>query len=86
MPSTKLLTTPRRPQLTGAARSPRRKPFDVHAKAHIRKLVTALREIGDTPNVVQLLQQYDVSEEKLMTFIQGVESDAFVRESTPYQI
>jgi len=84
MPSTKLLTTPRRPQLKAPVQGPRRKPFDVHAKSHIRKLVTALRDLGDTPNVVQLLQHYDVSEDKLMSFIQSIEVEAFVRESTPY--
>jgi len=82
MSSTKLLTTPRMPHLQDRAGPWRRKPFDLHGQAAIRGLLAALRDIGDRPNIDQLLLHYEVSETQLLSFIQTIEAEAVAFGST----
>jgi hypothetical protein len=82
MSSTKLLSVTPAPRLRSRRRPERKRPFDLRAKADLRNLLAALREIGDRPDVDQLLLRYDVSETQLKTFIKAIEADAVVTESS----
>ena len=55
--------------------------FDDCAKGDIRKLLAALREIGDRPDIAHLVQKYAVSEQTLRKFIERAETDALLAES-----
>lgn len=82
MSSTKLLTAAPVPRLRSRRRPERRKPFDLRAKADLRNLLAALREIGDRPDVDQLLLRYDVTETQLTAFIKTIEADAVLAEGS----
>ena len=82
MSSTKLLSVTPAPRLRSRRRPERKRPFDLRAKADLRNLLAALREIGDRPDVDQLLLRYDVSETQLTTFIKAIEADAIVTEGS----
>ncbi len=81
MSSTLLLTaTPvTMPKESRATR--RKRPFDRRAKNDLRRLLDALREIGDRPDLEQILRRYEVTEAKLTAFVKEVEADALVIES-----
>lgn len=59
----------------------RKRPFNQRAKTDLRRLLAALRDIGDRPNLTQILQRYEISEAKLKTFVKEVEAEALVIES-----
>jgi hypothetical protein len=81
MSTTKLLTTTPGPRLKDRKRPERKRPFDLRAKADLKNLLAALREIGDHPDVDSLLLRYDVSESQLVSFIKSAEADAAVPQS-----
>jgi hypothetical protein len=82
MSSPKLLTASRAPLKRSRKKSDKKKPFDLRAKAALRKLLAALREIGDRPDVDGLLQRYDVTEAQLTRFIKATEAEAVLSEGS----
>jgi sulfite reductase beta subunit-like hemoprotein len=81
MSQTLLLTAT--PVLTPKKTRPirRKRPFDQRAKSDLRRLLAALRDLGDRPNLAQIRQRYEISEAKLKTFLKEVEAEALVIES-----
>lgn len=80
MSSTMLLTgTPVTSARRGAA--PRKRRFDQRAQRDLRRLLAALREIGDRPNLEQILLRYEVSKARLTAFVGKVEAEALISES-----
>jgi hypothetical protein len=45
-------------------------------------LLAALREIGDRPDVDELLQRYDVTADQLARFIKATEAEAVLAEGS----
>ena len=82
MSSPKLLTAPPAPRKHRRKKSDKKKPFDLRAKAALRRLLAALREIGDRPDVDELLQRYDVTEAQLARFIKATEAEAVLSEGS----
>jgi hypothetical protein len=82
MSSTKLLTAAPTPRLRSRRQPERKRPFDLRAKAGLRKLLAALREIGDRPDVDQLLLRYDVTQSQLASFIKATEAEAVLSEGS----
>lgn len=82
MSSTKLLTAAPAPRLRSRRQPERKKPFDLRAKAGLKRLLAALREIGDRPDVDQLLLRYDVTESQLAGFIKATEAEAVLAEGS----
>lgn len=81
MSSTMLLTgtpvTTSRPRRNG----PRKRRFDRKAQNDLRQLLAALREIGDRPNLEQILLRYEVRKDRLTSFVKKIEADALIEES-----
>jgi hypothetical protein len=82
MSSPKLLTASTAPLKRRRKKSEKKKPFDLRAKAALRKLLAALREIGDRPDVDELLQRYDVTAAQLTRFIKATEAEAVLVEGS----
>lgn len=84
MSSPKLLTASAAPLKRRSKKSDKKKkkPFDLRAKAALRKLLAALREIGDRPDVDELLQRYDVTAAQLARFIKATEAEAVLVEGS----
>jgi len=80
MSSTMLLTgTP--VTTTRRRTSPRKRRFDRKAQNDLRQLLVALREIGDRPNLEQILQRYEVRKDRLKAFVKRIEAEALIEES-----
>jgi hypothetical protein len=69
--------TAQRPRRAG----PRKRRFDRKAQDDLRQLLAALREIGDRPNLEQLLQRYEVRKDQLTSFVKKIEAEALIEES-----
>jgi len=80
MSSTMLLTgTP--VTTTRRRTSPRKRRFDRKAQNDLRQLLAALREIGDRPNLEQILQRYEMRKDRLKAFVKRFEAEALIEES-----
>ncbi|HVI90462.1 MAG TPA: hypothetical protein VM659_19315 [Dongiaceae bacterium] len=80
MSSTMLLTgTP--VTMTRRRISVRKRRFDRKAQNDLRQLLAALREIGDRPNLEQILQRYEVRKDRLKAFVKKIEAEALIEES-----
>ncbi|HWU00331.1 MAG TPA: hypothetical protein VN229_22025 [Terriglobales bacterium] len=61
--------------------SPRKRRFDRKAQNDLRQLLAALREIGDRPNLEQILLRYEVRRDRLTSFVKKIEAEALIEES-----
>jgi hypothetical protein len=59
----------------------RKRRFDRKAQNDLRQLLAALREIGDRPNLEQILQRYEVRRDRLKAFVKKIEAEALIAES-----
>jgi hypothetical protein len=60
--------------------APRKRRFDRKARDDLRQLLAALREIGDRPNLEQLLRRYEIGEGELTSFMKKIEAEALIAE------
>ncbi|HVJ41860.1 MAG TPA: hypothetical protein VM639_10190 [Dongiaceae bacterium] len=81
MSSTMLLTGTPVIAARRRAAGPRKRRFDQRAQNDLRHLLAALREIGDRPNLEQLLLRYEVSKARLTAFVRKAEAEALITES-----